>query len=360
VGRADELIQRRPGDANYAYLTSHSRSLAEDCAAILLGAPKHSCSIALVQSRRASSADANAQIEVTYGALSTSAAGATGKDDVVKKIAESELLDTDNSAAYTGTFLRSILARQSFMLNGTVVIAKDSDVDTSILVEAASSTQFVIEQHSLPETFARNMQRLRARRHSTKLSVFDFTPRTLDAAITMGVDRDLAKWRGFSKRIAESFSKLKQANVVEPRSRATLARRLADSRGTVVVLYAHADGDYVFLDTDDGVVKLSAQDISDIGVRAGGNLPPVILLNCEARAHLAPAFLDAGSPFVVASDKPLQVEEVANFMDHLARGIFREGRDVVDAYFNAQREAKPYRLRPIASARGPTPPDEPA
>src|SRR5262249_13179018 len=153
--------------------------------------------------------------------------------------------------------------------------------------------------------------------------------------------------RFFSRRISAIFYSYGKPEVIGQRSKDALLQRLRDPAGGVVVVYAHSDGKDIWLDTDDGVVRLSQEDIAAAGKVAGGRLAPIILLNCETRSALAPAFLDAGSPFVATTDQQLDLFEAGSFISQFAKALYIGNEDVLDAYFTAQQIANPNRLRPI-------------
>jgi hypothetical protein len=169
----------------------------------------------------------------------------------------------------------------------------------------------------------------------------------------MEVDGPALTWQLFSARISLIFSSYGKPNVIGQRSKDALLARLRDPTGGVIVLYAHSDGRDVVLDTTDGIVRLTPDDIAKVGRAAGGQLPPVILLNCETRTELGPAFLAAGSPFVATTDQKLGLFETGSFVSQFAKALYLGKQDVIDAYFTAQQIANPTRLRPIAEDQSP-------
>lgn len=170
----------------------------------------------------------------------------------------------------------------------------------------------------------------------------------MSTSVQMGVSGPAFLWRYISSQVSSVFLSYGKPEVIGQRTKAALLRRLQDPTGGVIVLYAHSDGENIILDTDDGIVPLTPDDIARAGRGAPGGLPPIILLNCKTRPVLGPQFLEAGSPFVATTDQKLGLFEVGSFITHFARAMYTGGQDVVDAYFTAQQAANPYRLRPIA------------
>jgi hypothetical protein len=347
------LIKRKPVEANYEHLAGDAPRIAGECAALLSVPPDRSASIALVSSKREGGiVNSGAQIDAAFvnpSPQSPRFLPAVARDYSFHSIALEKLTDSDNSRVNTDRVLRGIATRRVLKQDATIVVAGKSDVDTSLLVDAAAPSQFVIEQVTESKTFDRNMEWLRARQYSQNAVLFDFTPRTKEAIQRMGVDADLKRWQSFSRKVHKSFADRKQGPSVGNRTVKALFDRLTDPSGSVVVLYAHSDGKSLVLDTDEGVVTVTADAIRDLGHRANGSLAPILLINCEARAVVADAFLHAGSPFVAASDKPLQLDEAAKFIDSYASLVFDSKYDVIDAFYDAHRDTKPYRLSPLAN-----------
>lgn len=349
---AQESLQRVPVDTDYFRLLESPDKTCNKCQALLSARPAPgSCPLAIVRSVVDAKNPKESRIESVFLAPSEGggSSGLYGRDFFDSKIPAGQLRDTGNSAVYTETILAKVSARASLAADGTVIVPKGSLIDTSLLVKGSGPHRFVIEQQTKAERFAANLGRLRQRAPSLELSVFDFAPRNEEAIRAMGAVGSAAKWRGFSKDVSKSFTDVVGGSrSLQPREVATLEARLKDPRGGVVVIYGHSDGRQIWLDTEYGIKALSVEDVRRIGAEAGGKLPPIILLNCNAQPTLASAFLDAGAPFVAATDKPLGADEAARFLDRLARAVHVEKLDVIDAYYVAQRDTMPYRLRPMA------------
>lgn len=348
IAFAQGKLERVPVEADFRYVIDNATNL---CNALLSPKPKpKSLSIALVGSKSGDDAD-NAAIASAYLGLSdqsTTPLIPSAKQYQEIKVPTRKLTDTDNSRAYQSKPLAQLINDQSLSNNATIIVRANSQIDTSLLIENARSGQMVIEQQSNAQEFHQNLTRLRQRQYSQNVRLFDFTPQSDSAISQMNVKGSSKEWQKFSEKIRNTFNRLGKENVVKRRSLEALVEQLRDPTGGVVILYAHAEEGRIWLDTDTGIQYLTVADIEEMGRAAGGKLPPIILLNCQARATLAPAFLKAGSPFVVATDKPLGLDEAAKFIDRLAKSVFSDRRDVIDAYYEAQRITKPYRLRPIA------------
>lgn len=250
---------------------------------------------------------------------------------------------------YTGKALRDIANNEALSPDATLIVDGDSGVDTSLLTKYAEGNQFVVEQRSNAKKFHLNLLRVRQRLFSSKLSVFDFTPTSNEAIRDFNVAGTVGEWRGSSQKIERIFARLDQRKALQPRTVEALRSRLLDPEGGVVVIYGHSDGDSIWLDTDDGISRLTPEDIKEIGETARGRLPAILLLNCHAESLLAPAFLDAGSPFVAATDKPMTLTEATKFLDSYAKRVFRDSQDVIDAFYNSA-DALPFRMRPMANS----------
>jgi hypothetical protein len=349
----DRGLRRIPVVADFADLTERIGVVCNACAALLSPPPPpKSVPLAIVRSIQVKDKPDEGAIEVAYLNPSTDTNGnsyfhASGyfKEDFATR----RLTDTDNSPAYTESTLARAMKDPGLADYATIVVPQASTIDTSLLIRHSGPRQFVIEQRTSPTVFAANLGWLRSRPYSTRLSVFDFSPRSRESHATMQVDGTLAEWKEASNQIRKSFDRLGASSANSGPDFTALVTRLKDSVGEVVIIYAHSDGKNILLDTSDGIRKLGASEIEQIGREAGGKLPPVILLNCRADALLADAFLKAGSPFVVATDKALSLDQAVPFLERLAIGVFGEGKDVIDAYFDAQRDVMPFRVRALAS-----------
>jgi len=263
------------------------------------------------------------------------------------EIPEKNLSDATNSKVLTGKQLTKLGSDSMLQKDATLMVLKGSQVDASLLVNNATENQIVIVQESDPSRFGANISRLASRDHSTDLAVFDYSPMSDRAITEMGVNGTLSEWRGFSDGIARDFRVVGAANAIKSRDIQTLLRRLKDSQGGVVIIYAHSDGNSLYLDTDAGIVKFGVEDIKKLSVETGGKLPPIVLLNCNAAPLLGSAFLNAGSPLVMATDMPLGLGEARTFLKRVAQEVFVRGSDVVDATYDAQSKSGPFRMKPM-------------
>jgi carboxypeptidase C (cathepsin A) len=67
------------------------------------------------------------------------------RDYSFHSIALEKLTDSDKSRVNTDPVLRGIATRRVLNQDATIVVAGKSDVDTSLLVDAAAPSQFVID-----------------------------------------------------------------------------------------------------------------------------------------------------------------------------------------------------------------------
>jgi hypothetical protein len=342
---ADTQLLRIPVNANMYKFAMSAEQHCNLCEAILMSPEKREpMPLAYVRSKIFGSN--KSEIQTVY--FSVKANGDTRTAGWrTKEYTTDELNDTTNSFVYTYGAMQEIVRKEALLPNGTIIVAPKSAVDTSLLIRAGGSGNFIAEQVSEPKRFAENLTRLRERDYSQKVTVFDFTPRSRQALRTMGLPGGSLTWRFFSWDVYRSFAKYDRSDVFGRRTKEALLKRHEDSSGGVVILYAHSDGNDIILDTDEGIVRLTPSDINSIGERTGGRLPAIILLNCETRPILGPAFLAAGSPFVATTDLPLNLRETASFVKEFADSLFAQKQDVIDAFFSAQRKANPTRLRPI-------------
>jgi hypothetical protein len=225
-----------------------------------------------------------------------------------------------------------------------------------MLIRQSQDRQFIIEQESLAKRFGDNLQVLARRKHSTKLSIFDYAPKSDAALAAMGENLgSIGEWRSVSADIARAIRRRSSGEKdIEARTLTALIERLKDPEGGVVLIYGHAEDDILHLDTDEGIVKLDAAAIRRIGEANGGRLPPIFLMNCRTRSVLASAFLAAGSPMVATSDRPLPIVDIASFVDSLAKRVYG-GNDVIDAFFDAQKELNLAGMRAVAENPGSAP-----
>ena len=360
-------IQRAPVDADYVDFLKNADKRCDSCELLLTvrgDSQPHTSPLAYVRAKNAKKDDGT-EIQAAYFQLAKDndkdSGFSTGKASVTDYsafgVATERLKDAQASNFYTGDALRTIATHNALSPMATIIVSRSNPVDTSanfgpidtsILIRYGSSSNFIIEQASEIPRFAANMKRLHDRRYSQKITLFDFAPRSRAAIKNMDLEGSALIWQLFSTRISLIFSSYGKPEAIGQRSKDALLARLKDPTGGVVVLYAHSDGKDIVLDTADGVVRLTPDDIAKVGKAAGGQLPPVVLLNCETRAVLGPAFLAAGSPFVATTDQKLGLFEAGNFVSQFAKALYVGEQDVIDAYFTAQQIASPTRLRPIA------------
>lgn len=352
---AEPQILRAPVNADYSDFLKNADSRCDSCSLLLTvgGKPEaNTSSLVYVRSQKDKKDETKSEIQAAYFQANPRANGGEAvsvNDFLGFKMPTAQIADIQASEFHTGNALRSVATRGTLQARATMIVSRSSPVDTSILIRNGGDANFIVEQASEEiDRFVANMEQIRNRRYSQDVTVFDFTPRSDAALKAMELSGPAFIWRFLSGRISSLFSSYGKAEAIGPRSKAALLKRLSDPTGGVVVLYAHSDGTSILLDTDDGVVKLTPDDISAVGKAAGGRLPPIILLNCETRPVLAPAFLSAGSPLVMTTDQQLGIFEAGNFIAQFAKALYIGGQDVIDAYYTAQKIANPTRLRPIA------------
>jgi hypothetical protein len=362
TSRAEPQLQRVPIETNYPNFLQNAASHCNACEFYLTPKPKTRNTaplLAYVTSRKMKNDPTKSEIQAAYFRLNGNSDGNSDplslEDYFGFQLPTENLEDAQASDFYTGGALRSIATRDVLKAGATMVVSPSSSIDTSILIRNGGGADFIVEQQTGDELkFAANLKRLRDRQYSQKVTLFDFTPRSRAAVREMNLDTPALVWRAFSARISLIFTSYGKPEVIGQRSKTALLERLRDPGGAAIVLYAHSDGADILLDTDTGVVRLTPNDIAEVGAAADGRLPPVILLNCETRPILAPAFLAAGSPFVVTTDQKLGLFEAGNFVSHYAKALYVGDQDVIDAYFTAQQLANPNRLHPIVENEGTT------
>ncbi len=347
-----DSVERRPTSIDYEHVVDNSAELIGLCAALLSPPPeKGSCDLAIVSTSSSSQSSEN-KVEIVSGQFEFDERSLYRQKPVpagydFDEIDKSKLQDSTNSETYTGQILKRIVNNEALSNDATLIVDGDSNIDTSLLVKYARGNQFVIEQKTSSERFNLNMLRLRQRLYKNELSVFDFSPATDDAIRDFGVGGTAREWKRFSRRIETMFSTADTRQALEPRTLEALRSRLLDSTGKVVVIYGHSDGESIWLDTDNGIERLTPEDIREIGEAAGGRLPPILLLNCETESVIAPAFLSAGSPFVAATDKPMTLTDATRFLSSIVTKVYGDKKDVIDAFYDSGNKL-PFRLRPMA------------
>lgn len=351
VALADGTLRRVPAVSNVQHLVEYVDKSCNKCNALLsTPAGPGSCSVALVRSVRDGKDPSKSSIEAAYfkPGEGSESSGLYSRGFLSMPISTNDLAETSASQPLTEKHLRKVAIASTLTSNATMIVTKGSSIDTSLLVKHAAPGQFVIEQRSEPARFTENLARLRDRAFASRVSVYDFSPRSKSSIDKMKVNGKINDWKEFTQRIKKSFGSVKGKKALMPATLDSLEARLKDPSGGVVVIYAHSDGNTIWLDTRDGIKMFGADDIRRIGEQNDGKLPPIVLLNCLADAALAEAFLQAGSPFVAATDKSLGLAEATNFLDRFARAIYADKADVIDAYFDAQQQTMPFRLRPMA------------
>ncbi|MBY3378929.1 hypothetical protein [Rhizobium laguerreae] len=351
IAHAEPQVIRKPVDTDYAEFLKDADEHCNGCEFALMspGAPK-SAQLVYLRTKENESDKTKARLQAAYFHLDTKPAGdpITGITDYF----ESEFAHADDpylSAFRTKDALQQVPQRAAVAKQATFVVSGNLPVDTSLLIRNSRTTDFIIEAVSDGPRFDANMKRLRERAYSQNVTIFDFTPTTAAAAEKMGVAKWPLAWRFFSAQLRLIFYNYGKTEVLAHRSKAELLKRLRNPDGGVVVLYAHSNGETISLDVGGGKMdELSAADIKKLGEETNGRLPPVILLNCQTRAALAPEFLKAGSPFVATTDQQLDLFEIGSFMSAFAKALYNAKQDVIDAYFTAQDIANPNRLRPVA------------
>lgn len=352
---AQQVLHRRPSDADFRALLTHADKVCNVCEALLSRAPL--AGTANVGMVFASEKDAKSQASIQAVFVASpqvwNPSESLPRGFFDSTLPHDELHDAINSRVYTVKHLAKLAESKSLSPSATLVVRKGMPIDTSLLVEHAGRQSFVVEQVSTPDRFAENLSRLREREPSQKLTVFDFAPRSVEAIAALNIEGKVSTWRNFSGAIRKSFAAA-GATPDAVRGGSTLSalvERLKDPSGGVVILYAHSDGERIFAHTASGIESFGRTEIMGWGAEAGGMLPPIVLLNCQAKSAVGSAFLDAGSPFVVATDRPLRLDETAKFLNNYAHFVYRDRLDVVDGYYEAQRASKPTRLHPIAGLR---------
>src|SRR5581483_795331 len=362
-----QQIKRVPVNVDYVEFLANADRRCDECELLLtVGNPKPNVSPLCYVRAKPKKGGSDAEIQAAYFTLhanqkqndpSLSAPKAAVNDYQDFSLPQEHLLDAKASAAYTGDYLRKIATHKALAPKATFIVshlnpydseAGMSPIDTSLLIKYAKSDNFIVEQQSGIRQFAANMQRLRAREFSQNIKVFDFTPRSSAAVSSMRVEGPALVWRAFSRSVASMFRSYGHPQVMGARTKQALLDSLAtQALGGVVVLYAHSDGTKIILDTETGIDELTPDDIAAVGKRTGGRLPPIILLNCETRARLGPAFISAGSPFVATSDQKLGLVSTSRFISRFAKAMYVDKEDVLDAYFTGQMIAGPTHLHPI-------------
>jgi hypothetical protein len=352
---AGESPRRVPVQVDYTNLINHSDASFRSCTALLTSAPRPDrCSVLLMRTAPPDSTGKAIIESISFAPKSNISLGpktesVTGYS--MSYVPPEILADKVNAEALTGGILGRMTAPKVVAVNSTIIVLRGSALDASLVTTNAQSGQFVVEQVSAPRRFGVNMSAMRERRSSQQLTIFDFTPSTEDALAAMKLQPEIGIWNKFSTqaRLAVETAARGQTSLA-PRTLEALRARLADATGGVVVIYAHSDGQALYLDTEGGVQRLTRSDIEDIGRKSGGRLPPILLLNCNTRSEIAPAFLDAGSPLVMSSDSQLPVDKAAQFLGRLSKRVFEEHQDVIDAFFDIQKSVRLVGMRAIASA----------
>jgi hypothetical protein len=354
---AQETPRRTPSVADYTKVIHAGDDSFKACVKLLTGrAAADECALVLVRSEPESGQSNDTIIEAvafrgTSGSQGTVTDAISGYER--KRIATRDLEDRQNADALVEPIMKSIMDKRHVPPDATVVVSGGSKITASMLIRQSQDRQFIIEQESLAKRFGDNLQILAQRKHSGNVSIFDYAPQSEAALAAMGGNLgSVREWRSVSEDIATSVRKRSSGTKrVEPRTLAALKERLRDPEGGVVVIYGHSDGQRIFLDTEEGVVELGAVDIRRMGEANGGRLPPIMLLNCRTRSVLAPAFLAAGSPMVITSDRPLPIVDIATFVDRLVRRV-HSGNDVIDSFFDVQKDLNLAGMRAVAQNNG--------
>ncbi|TAT88236.1 hypothetical protein ELI54_08460 [Rhizobium ruizarguesonis] len=351
IAHAEPQVIRKPVDTDYAEFLKDADEHCNGCEFALMppGAPE-SAQLVYLRAMASEGDKTKSRLQAAYFHVDTQPAGDPTTE--ITDYLESEFPQTDDP--YLSTFrtkdaLQQVPQRTAVAKQATFVVSGNLPVDTSLLIRNSRTSDFVVEAVSDGHRFDANMKRLRERAYSQNVTIFDFTPTTAAAAKEMNVANWPLAWRFFSAQLRLTFHNYGRTEVLARRSKTELLKRLRNPDGGVVVLYAHSDGEKIWLDLGSGKMEyLTADDIKKIGQETNGRLPPVILLNCQTRAALAPEFLQAGSPFVATTDQQLDLFEIGSFMSAFAKALYNAKQDVIDAYFTAQDIANPNRLRPIA------------
>lgn len=353
VAGAHDTPRRIPMVADYTKLILASEPSFEMCSKLLMGPPKaDTCSVLLVRSSNQPD-DVHSKVEAVAFRKNVGVNGAA--TDALAgyerhQIAQTKLDDLQNVDTYVRPIMKQLIDKKRIPDDATVVVTKGSQVSASMLIPHARERQFIIEQESFARRFGDNLKVIAGRKSSSALAVFDFAPRSQAAIDAMGGDiGNLRDWQAVSKEIDRTLrTRSHHKQGLETRTLAALEARLKDPEGGVAVIYGHSNGEKVFLDTDEGIVTLGPAEIRRIGEASGGKLPPIILLNCLTRSTLAPAFLAAGSPIVMTSDRPLPIVGIATFIDKLSKQTIA-GHDVIDSFFDVQRAMNLAGLRAVAA-----------
>jgi hypothetical protein len=342
---AEPPIQRVPVNADMRNFVLNAEQACNLCEAFLT--PRGQPNTAALAYVRSKVMDANkSEIQTVYYSVTPELKPKIDGYNL-SSFSTDKLNDTTNSFVNTYPAIQNLVSKDVLSADATIIVAPNGAVDTSLIVRAAGPSNFVAEQVSEPGRFAENLRRLRERSYSQDLSVYDFAPRSKTALQRMNLPGSSLTWRFFSWDVDRAFARHNRRDVFGRRTKEALLKRLEDSSGGVVILYAHSDGNDIVLDTDDGIRRLTPNDIELAGKKTGGRLPAIILLNCQTRPVLGPAFLAAGSPFVASTDASLTLPETARFISNLADSVFAGKQDVIDAYFSAQQKVNPTRLHPI-------------
>lgn len=357
VSAHSQELQRVPVSADYLNFISKADEQCNSCSVLLLpGARPNTSSIVYVRSTLDKSKKDSISLEAGYFKEATSNKLSIPSFEIndFYGSAPISLANTNNPYLiehYAEEYAKEIMVNPALKSNATFIISRDSKVDASLFIKYSGQRNFIVEQYSNNVKFDLNMRRMAARSYSQDVKIFDFTPRTSKAIAAMKASGTSLQWRYFSWRLQGILETSGLSGALGVRTKSALVERLSDSSGGVIIVYAHSDGESIFLDTDRGPTKLTMDDIKEIGKKSSNKLPPVILLNCNTRSGLARTFIDAGSPFVATTDYELQVEDAVRFIRYFARALQIEKNDVIDAYFAAQSRSNLVGLRPIAGIR---------
>lgn len=268
-------------------------------------------------------------------------------------ISRKNLIDKNNSWELQEENIKEIIKKlkKENSKSITVITPYEKYLDMPLLIKNLKKNDFAVKMVSSPERFEFNMERIRNRKSTKRVVFFDFSPHKISSMEEMNLPtKDLQGWKANSYKIKKLINKSKIEDIHQPESTIDgLFQELSKDNGAVVIIYGHADGKNMFLDTPNGVVTLSRERIiEELGeFGEGAWLPPVVLLNCESEPILAEAFLEASAPIVFASDQKIPIYQVYEFLKELVSSL-NKFEDALDAIYDAIQKKGPSRFGPIS------------
>ena len=275
---------------------------------------------------------------------------ATGTTRTQAPISADGLADRPNSEVLQKKAIKRSLGASNDAPPATIAVSPHGPIDPKLVIRCSRPCDFPFTPLSDPSQVQYNLLRLSKRLPSSRVRVFDFSPRDAAALTGMRLDRaGLPHWQQTSKDIqgmygADGGMSFRNGDSYSIDS---LFEAIDQSRGegAVVILYGHCDGSNIILHSQRGVERLNPEVIRrQLAARDPAHVPSIVLLSCEAGNAPARAFLDGGAPMVCATDQKIPIDKVVDFMKAIQQNIFQKNQDVIDSVFEAIKTHGPERM----------------